>query len=1181
MATDANNGNLPIANGVTWSVFGSETGVFGAIEVDAATGKWAYTLDHTKPATDALQAGDRQDEKFTLVATWTDANGDEQTQAHDVTVSVDGANDVSTVTLVGADPTASVDLQVTEAGGVNNADDPNSAASGQLQIADADNTAPTIKEAGSTVEGTYGDLTINADNTWSYSLRNDDAAVEKLKDGQQAVESLTLHLSDNTTYTLTINITGKDDAANILEVDTFKDDLNDVLGNTDNPADIKADYNVVEATGAKNSINGTDTASGKLKIEDLDSPAATLKFKAMTETAVIPADPADPASVDHVAPGSSKGIYGDFTLNTATGEWSYALRNNDANVQALTSADTPTEIFTVYTTDGISKTITVKIQGADDITTAITQAANADTRVDEADADASPLVSTAGGTLLATGDQAGNTIGFVEVKQSAKYGSFTLDKDTGAWTYTLADPATLATTGKANVNALITGQVVTETMLVKSSDGGASLNVAVTIYGEDDKALLSEPLADAKGNAIVQDRTVTEKGGTNNGTDTDSVAKGHLVVVDPDAGQAVWNAPVTTTLNGQYGKFTFTAATGDWTYTLDQTKADPLKAGEVVYDYLKLTSKDTTVFDASPQTDAEKNDPTFVPDSTKGLFVTITGANDQATINGTSAGKVTEDGGKANAVKGISTASGSLTVKDIDGTGENMEATFDDSFQLISGQGTGTKAPTAGELTTTSNVGYDHDAGGKLLTTVTGTYGKFTLTTNDAGNVMNWSYKLDNADVDTQHLQQGQQAIDKLMVYSADGATSQALTVSITGSNDLMTITSTPGMVSDTQAGGYDKNKAAVTEILTADGTLAATDPDTDQSSTFKAADIKGTYGVFHVAADGAWTYDLHPEYVATRALTATSAKTFDQATVSTIDNTTFTIKVGVTGADNGVDITSPAVVANSSGTITYTAADGDAGTKLSLMVGGVAYSAATVNDGKASTLVVPLSPNKTAIQGMLSVSDGVLQHNGIATVAEAGMAADTGALGIYWGMGTAGNDTLLSTADAAKGAVLAGYGGADVLTGSANGDRLAGGSGHDVLTGNAGADMFVFAKADIYATATTTPTQLAALNANSDVINDWDWLSGDKIVLDKLDLGAASLTTTKYIADGSWLHVADATGKYAGLTTKAAVLFDPATGNLFLDSDGTGKAAPVLIAVVNDAMGHAPGMGAGDFLFI
>jgi VCBS repeat-containing protein len=92
--------------------------------------------------------------------------------------------------------------------------------------------------------------------------------------------------------------------------------------------------------------DGNGSAGGTLAVADRDT--VDIGFQAATAAALA-------------------GTYGDFAFNETTGEWTYTLRNGDANVQALDDDDEVTDTLVVWSADGsASKTITVTIHGADD-----------------------------------------------------------------------------------------------------------------------------------------------------------------------------------------------------------------------------------------------------------------------------------------------------------------------------------------------------------------------------------------------------------------------------------------------------------------------------------------------------------------------------------------------------------------------------------------------------------------------------------------------------------------------------------------------------------------------------------------------------------------------------------------------------------------------------------------------
>jgi VCBS repeat-containing protein len=181
--------------------------------------------------------------------------------------------------------------------------------------------------------------------------------------------------------------------------------------------------------------------------------------------------------------------------------------------------------------------------------------------------------------------------------------------------------------GGFDADTLQAGETITfsVTYTAKMANGVLSTAVAnVTITGENDAASIS----------VVPggDYSVTEHGSAVAG---DPDASGKLKVVDIDHDQSVFQTPAS--LAGTYGSFTFNAATGEWTYHLNDGAADSLYDGQQVTDTLTVTSLDGT--------------------ATQNIVVNITGSNDAPTITAAdSTGGVTEDA-EATSVSGQITAS--------------------------------------------------------------------------------------------------------------------------------------------------------------------------------------------------------------------------------------------------------------------------------------------------------------------------------------------------------------------------------------------------------------------------------------------------------------------------------------------------------------------------------------------
>ncbi len=145
--------------------------------------------------------------------------------------------------------------------------------------------------------------------------------------------------------------------------------------------------------------------------------------------------------------------------------------------------------------------------------------------------------------------------------------------------------------------------------------------------------------------------------------------------------------------------------------------------------------------------------------------------------------------------------------------------------------------------------------------------------------------------------------------------------------------------------------------------------------------------------------------------------------------------------------------------------------------------------------------------------------------------------------------------------ALVLGNSSANTLTGTSGDDVIIGLGGKDTLTGGTGADQFVF---------NTAVTQTSAVAT----IMDFSHAQGDKIDLDhtiftaltQVGVGAALASSDFYASGNGTAHLAT-----------DHVLYNTTTGALYYDADGTGKAAPVQIAVLN----QHPALTASDFMLV
>ncbi|WP_343074327.1 VCBS domain-containing protein, partial [Chitinivorax tropicus] len=294
------------------------TGQYGTLTLDA-TGKWSYALDNASAQVQALSGTDQRTETFTVSS----VDGSQ----HTLTVQVNGTAD-STTTGSGA---------VQEDGTLSD--------SGTLTT-----TTLGVRFVASQQSGSYGQFSVDASGAWHYTLDNTQPAVQALKTGDSQLETFTVALSDGSTTTVTITVTGRDDGA--------------IISGTDHGS-------VTEDT--------TLLSTGQLTLTDSDAGQAAFQ------------------------PATLTGQYGTLTLD-ATGKWSYALDNAGAQVQALSGTDQRTETFTVSSVDGSQHTLTVQVNGTADSTTTGSGAVQEDGTL----SDSGTLTTTTLGVRFVASQQSGS-----------------------------------------------------------------------------------------------------------------------------------------------------------------------------------------------------------------------------------------------------------------------------------------------------------------------------------------------------------------------------------------------------------------------------------------------------------------------------------------------------------------------------------------------------------------------------------------------------------------------------------------------------------------------------------------------------------------------------------------------------------------------------------------------------
>ena len=344
----------------------------------------------------------------------------------------------------------------------------------------------------------YGEITLNADGTYSYRLDNDNAAVKKLSDGETLTEEFTYTYTDAdgdiAEGKVTITINGKNNGIIIEPTD---------------PAAGSDKVTVYESGLADGSQAGQDdaptTASGSLSINAPDGVASIViggvvvfEKGALTGNTV----------------STDEGTLTVTGFDTVTGEltFTYKLNDNTTEHDAAGIDNVSHDLaVTVTDVDGSTAESTITVNVVDDVpmahadnvsfTEAQAQAGGSGENVltnDEFGADApagKTVTSIDGGTL-------GQPV-------SGKHGELTLNAD-GSYSYKL----------NAGVD-VPKGESVTEefTYTITDADGDTSeATLTITITGDENEPVVTVETPEAgEANIMVDEGSQPEHGGAGHG----------------------------------------------------------------------------------------------------------------------------------------------------------------------------------------------------------------------------------------------------------------------------------------------------------------------------------------------------------------------------------------------------------------------------------------------------------------------------------------------------------------------------------------------------------------------------------------------------------------------------------------------------------------------------------------
>ncbi len=861
-----------------WTVEPNDNAELGAFTVDS-NGRWNFDLNTSAAAFLALGANETLDVIYVVQVD--DQNGGLDTK--EVTITVTGSNNGP---VIGGTSTGSV------------VEDTVDTASGVLVSADLDTTDTATWSVEAPSSGSYGEITVDANGKWTYTIDNALAATQSLSQGQTVTETFTVVVTDGSgaqaTQVVTIDVTGTNDLPEITDtsviagavehratesatgelvledVDTLdthtwtvEANTNDDLGTFTVGTDGKWTFNLNAASASVIALGVGETLDivYVVQVEDnhggIDTQEVTITVTGSNDGPTISGTDTGSVVEDSVGEASGQleavdadvtdshtwsvtngaGTYGELTVD-ATGKWTYTLDNTKTDTQAISNGEVKTETFEIVADDGeggtVTHTVTVEVAGTNDLPE-IT-----DTSVIAGAVEHRATESATGELVLEDVDTLDTHTWTVEANTNDDLGTFTVGTD-GKWTFNL-------NAASASVIALGVGETLDIVYVVQVEDNHGGIDtqeVTITVTGSND-------------------------GPTISGTDTGSVvedsvgeASGQLEAVDADVTDShTWSV---TNGAGTYGELTVDA-TGKWTYTLDNTKTDTqaISNGEVKTETFEIVADD-----------GEGGTVTHT------VTVEVTGTNDLPSVAGTStlSGEVTEET--------LLTTAGDLFVDDVD--------TLDSHTWT-------------------------------LLSSNSDPYGSIVVSTNADGSGK-WEYTLNNTATEVQALANGEKHTVEYQIQVDDGEgglTTETISIEITGTND-------EPVVSGQSTGLVKEDTATQSE---AEGQLTVDDVDLIDVHGWSVDTNSGTYGSITIdPVTGKWVYTINNALAATQELT--EGQSVEDKFIVTVDDNqggTDTIEIVITVVGtNGVPVIGGDIVGDVTEdtklttTGTLTAADEDA----------------------------------------------------------------------------------------------------------------------------------------------------------------------------------------------------------------------------------------------------------------
>ncbi|MFU0921260.1 retention module-containing protein [Kluyvera sichuanensis] len=772
--------------------------------------------------------------------------------------------DLNNPAIIGGDDTGSV---------VEDDSDPTLVDSGRLSIHDPDEAQSWfVTDSVKASDGALGNLILARDGSWRYEVNNAD--VQYLAEGETKIETFVVKSADGTEHTVTITITGRNDAPELSASggETLQEDNGIVTGTAPTPE--------ILATGGSLSMSDVDTA---------DSHTYTSGFKSVTagENTELTA-----AQLELLSKGT-------FTVSDDGNSWHYEIGN--ALTQSLAAGQEAQVTYWVTVSDGQggtdTKEVTIVIKGTNDNPELMVQGGEVlqedNGIIGGPGSESAPETLSTSGTLettdIDTADTHTYTFDFKSVTagesteltgeqlELLSQGTFTVSDD-GKWSYEIDNALT---------QSLAEGQTANVTYWVTVSDGHGGTDtqpVIIVIKGTNDTPVLSVQGGDAiqEDNGIVGEpgtapapETLSTHG-TLNTSDVDTTDT-HTYTSEIKSVAAGENTTLTTEQLNLLGKGTFTVSEDgkSWNYEIDNALTQSLAEGQTAEVTYWVTVKDN-----HGATDTQQ------------VTIFIKGTNDfpELLVKG---GEVLQED---NGIIGESGSESTIKTLSTDGTLVTTDIDTADIHSYTSGF----TRVTAGDNTTLTDAQID------LLS-------KGTFTVSKDGK---WVYEIDNAL--TQSLAEGQTANVTYWVTVSDGhggTDTKPVVITIIGTNDLPVLTAGDGSVVEDQT---------TDPMLSTTGSVSVTDVDVaDSHKVTTTGELKGftwgdpTYtltqaeadalksGTFSINEDGTgWKYTLSNDAIQFLAKGQTATVSYE-VTVNDGHGTpvTETVTITITGTNDAPTI--------------------------------------------------------------------------------------------------------------------------------------------------------------------------------------------------------------------------------------------------------------------------------------